>query len=149
MATRMNDLTDAGLSASALFAAADLQDSLLQASSDLGRLQTLLDHSHETLQSAFFGTLQALEVGAGAPLGAEAIARAREQLFTAVKALQFQDMATQLIAHTTRCLHDCADRLAQGVFADDGDGQAAIEDAPMRANPVGQAEMDTGFVELF
>ena len=149
MATRSNDMTDAGAPAAALLAAAELHDNLLQASSDLGRLQTLLDHSHETLQSAFFGTLQALEGAAAAPIDAQALAQAREQLFAAVKALQFQDMATQLIAHTTRRLHDCAERLAQGVFGDDEEGQAAIGEAPMRANPVSQAEMDTGFVELF
>ena len=145
----MNAPTELRAPAMALAAAADLQDNLLTAASDLARLQSLLDHSHDALQSAFFGTLQALEGGPAAQVDAQALGQAREQLFGAVKALQFQDMATQLIAHTSRCLHNCADRLAQDLFADDEDGQAATEETPMRPNPVSQGEMDTGFVELF
>jgi hypothetical protein len=66
-----------------------------------------------------------------------------------MKALQFQDMATQLIAHTAKRLRHCADRLARDAFTDDGDDDIVIEAAPLRPNPVTQSEMDTGFVELF
>jgi hypothetical protein len=59
----------------------------------------------------------------------------------AIPALQFQDMASQLIAHTHRRLRDCADRLA-------GEA-AAVEAPPLRPNPVTQDEMDTGSIELF
>ena len=136
--------------AMALAVAADLQDNLLTAASDLERLQTLLDDSHETLQSAFFGTLQVLQsVREGAQLDVAVLDQGREQLLGAVKALQFQDMASQLIAHTGRCLHHCADRLARETFAGDGDDEAPAEQAPLRSNPVAQAEMNTGFVELF
>jgi len=130
--------------------AADLQDNLLTVSNDLERLQTLLDDSHKTLQSGFFGTLELLQAlhDAG-QLEAAPLQRATRHLGCAVKALQFQDMASQLIAHTSRRLHNCADRLARDAFAGDEDGEAAVEEAPLRANPVTQSEMDTGFVELF
>jgi len=130
--------------------AADLQDNLLTAGNDLERLQSLLDDSHQTLQAGFFATLQLLrDLHSAGQLDAGPLREATNHLAGAVKALQFQDMATQLIAHTGRRLHDCADRLARDAFADDEDGQAVVEAAPLRPNPVTQSEMDTGFVELF
>ncbi len=130
--------------------AADLQDNLLTVTNDLERLQTLLDDSHKTLQSGFFGTLELLQsLHSAGQLEAAPLRQATQHLGCAVKALQFQDMASQLIAHTSRRLHNCADRLARDTFAGDGDGEAAVEEAPLRANPVTQSEMDTGFVELF
>ena len=129
-----------------LFAAADLQDDLLTSTHDLERLQTLLDDSHRTLQAGFFGALGLLQgLPRNGPLD-EAVA----QLSCAVKAFQFQDMASQLIAHTRQRLHHCADQLARHAFAsDDEDGEAVVEAAPLRANPVTQSAMNTGFVELF
>jgi hypothetical protein len=127
----MNTHTDA------LLASAELQDNVLIALNDLERLQTLLDDSHEALQAGFFGLVELC--------GDEA----QGHLKNAMKALQFQDMATQLIAHTGKRLRHCADRLAQDAFAGDDDGQSVIEAAPLRPNPVTQSEMDTGFVELF
>ena len=67
----------------------------------------------------------------------------------AVTALQFQDMASQLIAHTRQRLRNCADRLAREAMGDDDDGDAVVEAAPLRPNPVTQDEMDAGSVELF
>jgi hypothetical protein len=119
-----------------LLASAELQDNVLIALNDLERLQTLLDDSHEALQAGFFGLIE--HVGGDAQV----------HLKNAMKALQFQDMATQLIAHTGKRLRHCADRLARDAFAGDDD-EAVIEDAPLRPNPVTQSEMDTGFVELF
>ena len=130
--------------------AADLQDNLLTVTNDLERLQTLLDDSHKTLQSGFFGTLELLQsLHSAGQLEAAPLSQATQHLGCAVKALQFQDMASQLIAHTSRRLHHCADRLARDAFAGDDDGEAVVEDAPLRPNPVTQSEMDTGFVELF
>ena len=129
-----------------LFAAADLQDDLLTATNDLDRLQTLLNDSHQTLQAGFFGALSALQSLDASQALDDAIA----QLSYAVKAFQFQDMASQLIAHTSQRLHHCADQLARQAFAsDDEDGDAVVVAAPLRANPVTQSAMDTGFVELF
>jgi len=144
----MNNATASCASALALAAAADLQDNLLTATNDLERLQTLLDTSHEVLQGGFFGALQLLQdLHDAGRLDAEPLGEARAHLASAVKALQFQDMATQLIAHTSRRLHNCADQMARDAFADDD--MAMFEEAPLRPNPVTQSEMDTGFIELF
>ena len=42
-----------------------------------------------------------------------------------------------------------ADRLARDVMGDDEDGEAVVEEAPLRPNPVTQDEMDAGSIELF
>ena len=74
----------------------------------------------------------------------------RHKLFKAVTALQFQDMATQLIAHTNQRLRSCADQIARDALgSDDPDGAAVVEDIPLKPNPVTQDEMDAGSVELF
>ena len=126
----MNELTSLPAEPSALAVAADLQDNLLTAGNDLERLQALLDDSHHTLQAGFFGTMQVLQaLHDSGQLDATALARASSQLACAVKALQFQDMASQLIAHTGRRLRNCADRLARDAFADDEDGEAVVERA--------------------
>ena len=77
------------------------------------------------------------------------IREALQSLAGALTALQFQDMATQLIAHTQRRLRNCADRIARDAMGDDEDGEAVVEDAPMRPNPVTQDEMDAGSIDLF
>ena len=130
--------------------ALDLQDDLLTATHDLDRLQALLDDSHQTLQAGFFGSLQLLQdLHDAGRLDAPSLQQARQLLGCAVKALQFQDLATQLIAHTSRRLHHGADRLASDAFAGDEDGEAVVAAAPQRPNPVTQSAMDTGFAELF
>jgi hypothetical protein len=125
-----------------LLASAALQDDLLIALNDLERLQTLIDHSHEALQAGFFGLVAQLDTTPQRDA-------AQGHLKDAMKALQFQDMATQLLAHTGQRLRHCADRVACDAFAGDADGDAVVEQPPLRPNPVTQAELDTGFVELF
>jgi hypothetical protein len=129
-----------------LLLAAEVQDHLLTASNDLDRLQTLLSDACDTLAASFFGAnaqVEALRRSDNA--AAQALA---QHLTQAITALQFQDMASQLIAHTHKRLRNCADRLAADAFeADDGD--AVIEAAPLRPNPVTQDEMDAGSIELF
>lgn len=122
-----------------LLANAELQDKLLTVTNDLERLQGLLDDSHDNLQAGFFGLLELLPEDTAA----------QKHVSRAVKALQFQDLATQLIAHARRQLRHCADQLALDTFAGDEDGDAVVEQAPERANPVTQSEMNTGFIELF
>ncbi|MCU0967591.1 MAG: hypothetical protein MUF03_02020 [Rubrivivax sp.] len=122
--------------------AADLQDHLLVASNDLERLQRLLDDA----AGALMGHFSAASSGLADRGGVDA---ARQALAQAITALQFQDMASQLIAHTSRRLRNCADRLAADAFAGDGDGDAIVEQAPLRPNPVTQDEMDAGSIELF
>jgi hypothetical protein len=134
----------------AFLAAADLQDHLLTASNDLDRLQTLLADACDTLQAGFFGASQHLhDLRATALPDPQPVERAVAQLGAAVTALQFQDMASQLINHTMGRLRNCADRLARDAFDGDDDGDAVIADEPLRPNPVTQSEMDTGFIELF
>lgn len=134
-----------------LLLAADLQDNLLTASNDLDRLQSLLANACVTLADSFIGASAQIEdLRAAAP--AAAIQRVAQQLGQAVTALQFQDMASQLIAHTHLRLRHCADRLAAdtpGPLDDDDEGTAIVTPLPLRPNPVTQDEMDAGSVDLF
>ena len=132
-----------------LAAAADLQDHLLTASHDLERLQTLLSDACNALMASFRGATEQLQDLKSAAVGPDAMDTAQRHLFAAVTALQFQDMASQLITHTTRRLRNCCDRLAAEAMGDDEEGAAIVEDAPLRPNPVTQDEMDAGSIELF
>ena len=137
-----------------LAAAADLQDHLMVASNDLERLQRLLDDASQSLMIHFTGATAHLEAALRELEGAthahpQTLREARQTLGGAITALQFQDMASQLISHTTRRLRNCADRLASEAFEGDGDGDAFVEPLPLRPNPVTQDEMDAGSVDLF
>jgi hypothetical protein len=125
--------------------AADLQDQLMSACNDLDRLQRLLADSCEALLQRFGGAVATLD-GLGLD---RAPADLRAQLAAAVTALQFQDLASQLITHTHQRLRHCADELARDAFGRDADGEAVVAPAPTRPNPVTQDEMDAGSVELF
>ena len=71
-------------------------------------------------------------------------------LHAAVTELQFQDMASQLIGHTSKILQGCAYRLAsESMGYEDGEAVPFVEDVPERPNPVTQDEMQAGSVELF
>ena len=140
--------------AMSLLIAADLQDSLMIAGNDLDRLQRLLANATETLVGHFHGASaqlrQLLHAGAQRPeIPGGELHAAMQHLAGAITAMQFQDMASQLIAHTHRRLRSCADRLAAEVMGDDEDGTAVVEEPPLRPNPVTQDEMDAGSIELF
>ena len=131
----------------AMLTMADLQDHLLTATNDLTRLVTLLDDACRSLLARFCeATSQVAELSTDDTRARE---RAVQQIAGAVTALQFQDMANQLITHTCGRLSYCTDRLAKDAFADDDDGEVVLHDAPVRPNPVTQAEMDAGSVDLF
>lgn len=136
-----------------LLAAADLQDHLMTASNDLDRLQTLLADACDTLMQRFHGASEHIRALRSHPHGlaeSEAVFDdVMQNLGGAVTALQFQDMASQLINHTHKRLRSCVDRLAREAFAEDEDGMAPAEEVPLRPNPVTQAEMDVGSIELF
>jgi hypothetical protein len=135
--------------------AADLQDHLMTASNDLDRLQRLLADATTTLLQHFHGLSDQIDglrtrLDSATPGDAAALEQALQALGGAVVALQFQDMASQLIAHTDLRLRSCADRLARDALAeDDEDGAALTLPAPLRPNPVTQDEIDAGSVELF
>jgi hypothetical protein len=137
-----------------LLAAADLQDHLMVASNDLERLQRLLSDACDSLMVHFYGASGELKTllhdGAVRPdVEAPQLHKAMEHMAGAITAMQFQDMASQLVAHTTKRLRNCADRLASQTMGDDEDGEAVIEEGPLRPNPVTQDEMDAGSIELF
>jgi hypothetical protein len=134
----------AGSTPPGLLAAAELQDHLMVVSNDLDRLRRLLDDASESLMSHFTQANDCLASGD--------VQQAHRTIGGAITALQFQDMASQLITHTSKRLRNCADRLARDAMGDDDDesgGQAVIEDAPLRPNPVTQDEMDAGSIDLF
>jgi hypothetical protein len=135
-----------------LLAAADLQDNLMTATHDLDRLQQLLSHACDELMLGFHGATERIRAFTQAPshLGdaPELFAGVMQQLGGAITALQFQDMASQLIAHTNQRLRNCSDRIARQAMGDE-DGEAAVEEGPLRPNPVTQDEMDAGAIELF
>ena len=70
-------------------------------------------------------------------------------LGSAVIALQFQDMASQLIAHTHKQLRDCAARIACAAMRVDEDGTTFTAESPLRPNPITQDQMSAGSVDLF
>lgn len=129
--------------------AAELQDSLLVVMRDLHRLEGLLNHATTNLLERFS---EANVLLAGDSGGDEAgVDAARSALRSAVTELQFHDMATQLIAHTTQVLQGCAFRLASETMGREEDELEApvIAIQPERLNPVTQSEMDAGSIELF
>ena len=129
--------------------AAELQDSLLVVMHDLHRLEGLLNHATDNLLERFGEANESLTdsvVG-----DSQELAAARTALRSAVTELQFQDMASQLIWHTTKVLQGCALRLASEAMGHEEGEDAApfAEMAPDRPNPVTQSEMDAGSVDLF
>lgn len=133
-----------------LLMAAQLQDSLMMATHDLERLQRLLDDAYDVLMNGFHGAAAQLDTAMNDPVSrTTGLEQTRETLHKTVTALQFQDMATQLIHHTSKRLRSCADQIARDAMGDDPDGAAVVEDSPFKPNPVTQDEMDAGSVELF
>lgn len=138
-----------------LWLAASLQDDLLTASNDLDRLQRLLGHACEDVSRHFFGALepiQTLKKQAGstsAVIDAATVSAVADALQNAVTALQFHDMASQLIAHTDARLRACADRLVRETMPEDDEGKAVFVETPQRPNPVTQDELDAGSIDLF
>ncbi|MDC8783630.1 hypothetical protein [Roseateles koreensis] len=125
---------------------------------DLERLQRLLDDAGEALSNHFYSAsslasnlLRQARDEPNSPSGGQvaALQKIMEHIAGAITALQFQDMSTQLIAHTSQRLRNCSDQLAMETFGDDEEGAAVVELAPLRPNPVTQDEMDAGSIELF
>ena len=99
--------------------AADLQDHLMMATNDLDRLHTLLADACDTLMQRFYNATEQIHalMDAHSSDGDDkrdsvAYQGLMQQLGAAVTALQFQDMASQLIVHTNHRLRSCVDTLA-------------------------------------
>ena len=153
--TPMNEATalSEGGCALPLMAAAELQDHLMTATNDLARLQTLLADACDSLTKSFYGASEQVRALMDAPDATDAGATdlfqgLMQHLGGAVTALQFQDLASQLIAHTDLRLKSCADQIARFAMGDE-DGPAVVVAPPLAPNPVTQDEMDAGSVELF
>ena len=86
----------------------------MTATNDLERLQRLLDDACVALMDGFLTSAGALgEVIDQGHTITPSLMAVRQELFKTVTALQFQDMATQLIAHTNKRLRSCADQIAR------------------------------------
>src|SRR6185369_15321527 len=101
-----------------------LQDHLMVASNDLERLQRLLDDASETLSGHFYGASGQIQdlmqaIAALPDVDHDAMQGAMQNLAGAITALQFHDMAIQLIAHTQKRLRSCADRIARDAMGED------------------------------
>ncbi|MDP3577835.1 hypothetical protein [Methyloversatilis sp.] len=127
---------------------AEVQDSLLVVVHDLARLDGLLAHTMDNLMQRFTKAISGLDGPVAADLAA--LDEVRTVLRSAVTELQFQDMASQLIVHTSKVLQGCAYRLAsESMGQEDGEAVPFVEEVPERPNPVTQDEMDAGSIELF
>jgi hypothetical protein len=127
---------------------AEVQDSLLVVVHDLARLDGLLAHTMDNLMQRFTTAISSLADPALAE--SAALEEARNALRAAVTELQFQDLASQLIVHTSKVLQGCAYRLAsESMGQEDGEAVPFVEEVPERPNPVTQDEMDAGSIELF
>ena len=127
---------------------AEVQDSLLVVVHDLNRLDGLLAHAMENLMQRF--TVASTDLSGPALAALTELEGVRAGLRAAVTELQFQDMASQLIGHTSKILQGCAYRLAsESMGSEDGDAVPFVEEVPERPNPVTQDEMEAGSIELF
>ncbi|MBK9443355.1 MAG: hypothetical protein IPN53_19520 [Comamonadaceae bacterium] len=127
---------------------AEVQDSLLVVVHDLNRLDALLANAMEKLMRRFTVASQNLADPALSDL--DELRGVRSALRSAVTELQFQDMASQLIGHTSKVLQGCAYRLAADAMgSEDGEAVPFVEEVPERPNPVTQDEMEAGSIELF
>jgi len=144
---------NADMSQLPVWTVAALQDDLLTATNDLDRLQGLLTHACETLIERFSGAAGHINLliqdKPPEAVGCVRLSGAIDHLGGAMTALQFQDMASQLIHHTHTRLRHCADQLGVLSFGSEDGDEALIVAAPLRPNPVTQSEMDAGSVELF
>ncbi len=127
---------------------AEVQDSLMVVVHDLSRLDGLLAHTMENLMERF--TSASANLATPTLMNSKELDDVRSTLRAAVTELQFQDMASQLIVHTSKILQGCAYRLAsESMGVEDGEAVPFVEEVPERPNPVTQDEMDAGSIELF
>jgi len=105
---------------------AEVQDSLLVVVHDLNRLDGLLAHTMENLMERF--TAASANLAAPGLVDAKELDIVRSTLRAAVTELQFQDMASQLITHTSKILQGCAYRLAsESMGSEDGEAVPFVE----------------------
>jgi hypothetical protein len=91
-----------------LMLVAEVQDSLLVVVHDLNRLDGLLAHTMENLMERF--TAASANLAHPELISSKELDIVRSTLRAAVTELQFQDMASQLITHTSKILHGVGGR---------------------------------------
>jgi hypothetical protein len=109
---------------------------------DLERLKALIADAGDKLMVSFS---QVGEIAPRLPADEGDRSRLGAAVATAVTALQFQDMATQLTQHAQRRLTV----LQESLKAMHGEAPDAMLVAQARMQPVRQAEMSAGSVDLF
>ena len=95
---------DGAVAAMPLLAAAELQDHLMTVTNDLERLQRLLDDAGEALSTHFYSAsnqTMALLSNSDGSAASDGLKQIMQDIAGAITALQFQDMATQLIKKGT------------------------------------------------
>lgn len=130
--------------AMAIATCVEVQDQVLSAATELDRLLDLIQHAGDELMSQFEVLRQV--VVAGGLVDSRASDDATNAVGRAVVALQFQDMASQLVSHTQQRLHAVAELVGEQL---DGDEAAPVAEPPRRSSPVAQRQMDAGSIELF
>jgi hypothetical protein len=121
--------------------AAEMQDELLAAGTELERLERLLSDAVDQLLERF-GRAHALCADVPDPRQPALAAELR----AAMTALQFQDMSSQLISHARRRLASVADCLGNVALGGEEGAQVQWVGRPC---PVAQRAVDAGSVELF
>jgi hypothetical protein len=133
-----------------VMAVAELQDNLMIVLNDLQRLEGLINHAADVLLDRFSVANAGIAAVSLDNSDVRRLQSVRTALHSAVTELQFQDMASQLIIHTSKVIKGCADRLAsEAMELDENEGQSVVQTIPDRPNPVTQDEMDAGTIELF
>lgn len=129
----------------------EVRDSLLGVVHDLQRLDDLLSHTMGNLMERF--TDASSDLSASSVSQIQDLSHAREALKGAVTELQFHDLASQLIAHTSNILQVCVCRLASQNGGEGLGSVAAVAAVALandeRTHPVTQGQMSAGSVELF
>jgi hypothetical protein len=124
--------------------AAQMQDEILSAGTELERLERLLSDAVDQLLERF-GRAHGMCAAAAGMTDAQRGGLDAE-LRGAMTALQFQDLAAQLIVHARRRLTTVADCLGNLAV---GEEEGCEVQWVSRACPVAQRAVDAGSVELF
>jgi len=141
----MNPSPDTGIAPLNPADVVELQDQLLEAATDLERLSLLLDDAAAQLMGRF----SAADAQLGGPAADnDPRESARRELAGAVTALQFQDMAAQILTHTVTRIRVVADFLGTHIDTEDGVVPAPLQ-LVQRHCPVMQREVEAGSIELF
>jgi hypothetical protein len=118
---------------------------LNEAEGDMRRLETLITQTAQTL-FASFQTLEQRWKDRGTADGAMLV---DEEVGRAVTALQFEDLATQLLGHARKRIAVAGEGLRKLTVLPPSGPAGEWGTPPELAAPVGHANLETGSVELF